>query len=97
MSSRLHLTKFLSLLLYRTDLLDLCQSLSSTNCILKLTSHFAISNPMSAAGKKYRSFINDDGECNNSRSVMKWTNSRKIIENRVSTIKDFIDIRDCYK
>ena len=52
---------------------------------------------MSAGGKKYRSFINDDGECNNSRSVMKWTNSRKVIKNIVSTIKDFIDIRDCYK
>ena len=66
--------------------------LSSSNCILKLISYFAISNPMSAAGKSYRSLIDDDdNECNNSRPVMRWTNSRKAIENTVSTIKDLID------
>ena len=47
--------------------------LSSLNCILKLISHFAISKPMSAAGKNFRSFKDDDGECSNSSSVMKWT------------------------
>ena len=41
--------------------------------ILKLISHFAIANPMSAAGKNYRSLIDDDAECSNSSSVMKWT------------------------
>ena len=43
------------------------------NCILnlKLISHFAIANPMFAAGKNCRSLIDDDGECNNSRSVMR--------------------------
>ena len=71
--------------------------LSSSNCILKLISHFAISNPMSAAGKNYRSLIDDDGECNNSRSDMKWTNSRKAIENTVSTRRELIDIRAGYK
>ena len=45
--------------------------LSSSNCILKLLSHFAISNLMSAAGKNYRSLIDVDGECSNSSSVMK--------------------------
>ena len=52
---------------------------------------------MSAAGKKYRSLIANDGECNNRRSVMRWTNSSKAIENTVSTIRDLIDIRDGYK
>ena len=52
--------------------------LSSSNCILKLISHFAIANPMSAAGKNYRSLIDDDGNSSNSNSsnsssVMKWT------------------------
>ena len=65
------------------------------NCILnlKLISHIAIANPMFAAGKKY----DDDGECNNSRSVMRWTNSRKAIENTVSTIRELMYIRDSYK
>ena len=52
---------------------------------------------MSAAGKNYKSLIGDDGECNNSRSFMKWTNSSKAIENTVLTIREIIDIRDGYK
>ena len=71
--------------------------LSSSNCILKLISHFAIANPMSAAGKNYRSLIDDDGKCSNSSSVMKWTISSKAIENTVSTIRELIDVRDGYK
>ena len=71
--------------------------LSSSNCILKLISHFAIANPMSAAGKNYRSLIDDDGECSNSSSVMKWTISSKAIENTVSTIRELIDFKDGYK
>ena len=60
-------------------------------------SNFAISNSMSVAGKNYRSLIDDDGEFNNNRSVMRWTNSSKGIENTVSTIRELIDIRDGYK
>ena len=71
--------------------------LSSSNCISKLMSNFAISNSMSAAGKNYRSLKHADGEFNNSRSVMRWTNSSKGIENTVSTIRELIDIRDGYK
>ena len=56
-----------------------------------------IANPMSAAGKNYRSLIDDDGECSNSSSVMKWTISSKAIENTVSTIRELIDVRDGYK
>ena len=68
--------------------------LSSSNCILKLITHFAISSPMSVAGKNYRCLIEDDGECNNWCSVMRWTNSGKAFKNRVSTIRELIDIRD---
>ena len=64
---------------------------------LKLISHFAIANPMSAAGKNYRSLIDDDGECSNSSSVMKWTISSKAIENTDLTIRELIDVRDGYK
>ena len=71
--------------------------LSSSNCILKLISRFAIANPMSAAGKNYRSLIDDVGECSNSSSVMKWTISSKAIETTVSTIRELIDVRDGYK
>ena len=52
---------------------------------------------LSGAGKNYKSLIDDDGECNNSRSFMKWTNSSKAIENIVLTIRELIDIRDGYK
>ena len=73
--------------------------ISSSNCILKLISHFANSNPMSVTVKNYRShiIIDDDSECNNSRSIMRWTNSCKAIENTASTIRELIDIRDGYK
>ena len=50
---------------------------------------------MSAAGKNYRSLIDDDDECNDSSSVMRWTNIRKTMENTTTTIK-VIDIRDGY-
>ena len=53
--------------------------LSSSNCILKLISHFAIANNMSAAGKNYRFLIDDDGECSNSscsiianKTILNW-------------------------
>ena len=52
---------------------------------------------MSVAHKHYRSLIDDDGECNNSRPAMKWTNSSKAIENTVSKIRELINIRDSYK
>ena len=68
--------------------------LLSSNAIFKLISHFAISNPMSAAGNIYRSLIDDDGECNNSCSVMRWKKSRKAIANTVTKITELIDIRD---
>ena len=70
--------------------------LSSANCILKVISHVAISNPMSAASKNYRSLIDDDIECSNC-SVMKWTILSKAIDNTVSTIRELIDVRDGYK
>ena len=68
--------------------------LSSSSCILKLISHFAIANPMSAAGMNYKSLIDDGGECSNSSSVMKWTFSSKAIEITVPTIRELIDVRD---
>ena len=49
---------------------------------------------MSAAGKNYKSLIDDDGECSNSSSVMKWTISSKANENTVSTIRELIDVRE---
>ena len=65
--------------------------LSSSNCILKLISYCVISNPTSDAGKNYKSLIDDDDECNNSRSVMRWTNSSKAIDNTVTTMRELID------
>ena len=70
--------------------------LSSSNCFLKLIFLSAIfmSIPMSAAGKNYRFLIDDDGECNNSRSVMKWATSSKAIKNTVSTIRVLIGYKE---
>ena len=51
--------------------------------IIEVISQFAISNPISAGGKNYRSLIDDDGECSNTSSVMKWKISSKAIENTV--------------
>ena len=45
---------------------------------------------MSTAGKTYILFTDDDGECSNSRSVMRWANSRKAIENTISAITKLI-------
>ena len=46
----------------------LSKYLSSSHCILKVRTHFAIFNPMSAAGKDYGSLIDDDDECSISSS-----------------------------
>ena len=46
--------------------------------------------PYVCCGKNYKSLIDDDDECNN-RSVMRWTNSSKAIDNKVTTIKELID------
>ena len=45
--------------------------LSSSNSIVNLISHLAITNPLSSAGKNYRSVIDSDGELNNSHSIIK--------------------------
>ena len=65
--------------------------------ILFISLFLAIFNPMFAAGKNYRSLIDDDGECSNSSSVMKWTILSIAFENTVSTIRELIDVREGYK
>ena len=70
---------------------------SSSNSIVNLISHLAITNPLSSAGKNYRSVIDADCELNNRHSIIKWNNSRKEIENTVTIVKELIDVRDGYK
>ena len=67
--------------------------------LLSLISHLAITNPLSSAGKNYRSVIHVDvdGQLNNSHSIIRWNNSCKEIENTVTILKDLLDIRDGYK
>ena len=48
--------------------------LSSSTSIVNLISHLAVTNPLSSAGKNYRSVINADCELNNRHSIIKWTN-----------------------
>ena len=45
--------------------------LSSSNGIVNLISHLAITNPLSSAGKNYRSVIDADCELNNRQSIIK--------------------------
>ena len=61
--------------------------LSSSNSIVNLISHVAIINPLSSAGKNYRSVIGADCELNNRHSIVKWNNSSKEIENIVTILK----------
>ena len=68
--------------------------LLSSNNIVNLITHSTISNPLSSAGKNYRSVIDDDGEFNNSISIIKRNNSGKEIENTFTILKELIGIRD---
>ena len=61
--------------------------LSSSNSIVNLIFHLATTNPLSSAGKNYRSVIDADCELNNRHSIIKWNNSRKEIENTVTILK----------
>ena len=94
MSSRLYLIKFPLWALYRRDFLVLYQNAYS---ILNLISDLTITNPLSSAGKNYKSLIDADGELNKSHSIIRWNNSRKEIENTVTILNELIDIRDGYK
>ena len=71
--------------------------LSSSNSIIYLISHLAITNLLSSAGKNYRSVIDADCELNNRHSIIKWNNSSKKIESTVTVLKELIDVRDGYK
>ena len=55
--------------------------------LIYLISHLAITNPLSSAGKNYRSVIDAECELNNRHSITKWNNSRKEIENTVTILK----------
>ena len=59
--------------------------LPSSNHIVNLIFLLAITNPLSSAGKNYRSVIYADGELNKSHSIIRWNNSYKAIENTVTT------------
>ena len=61
--------------------------LASSNSIVILISQLAITNPLSSAGKNYRSVIDADCELNNRHLIIKWNNSRKEIENTVTILK----------
>ena len=73
--------------------------LSSSNSIVDLISHLAIINPLSSAGKNYSSAILVDADCElkNRYSINRWNNSRKVIENTVTILKELIDIKKGYK
>ena len=46
--------------------------LSSSNSIVNVISHIAICNPMSTAGKNYRSVLDANGDYNTNQMVTSW-------------------------
>ena len=46
--------------------------LSSTNSVVNIIFNIAICNPMSTAGKNYRSVIDGNGQYNNSQLIHDW-------------------------
>ena len=46
--------------------------LSSSNSIVNVISQIAICNPMSTAGKNYRSVLDANGDYNNNQTVTSW-------------------------
>ena len=70
--------------------------LSSSNSIVNVISHIAICNPMSTAGKNYRSVLDANGDYNNNQTVTSWQYTCESIKESIRTLREFIDVRDGY-
>ena len=71
--------------------------LSSTNSVVNIISNIAICNPMSTAGKNYRSVLDVNGQYNNNQLIHDWNLTSNRLKNLTSTLSELIDIRDGYK
>ena len=59
--------------------------LSSSNSIVNVISHIAICNPMSTAGKSYRSVLNVNGDYNTNQMATIWQDTRESIKKSITT------------
>ena len=71
--------------------------LSSTNSVVNIISNIAICNPMSTAGKNYRSALDVNGQYNNSQLIHDWNFTSNRLKNLTSVLSKLIDSRDDYK
>ena len=71
--------------------------LSSTNSVVNIISNIAICNPVSTAGKKYRSVLDVNGQYNNNQLIHDWNLTSNRLKNLTSALSELIDIRDGYK
>ena len=68
--------------------------LSSTSSVANIISNIAICNPMSTAGKNYRSVIDINGQYNNSQLIHEWNLTSNRLKKLTSVLGELIDIRD---
>ena len=68
--------------------------LSSTNSVVNIISKIAICNPMSTAGKNYRSVLDVNDQYNNSQLIHDWNLTSNRLKNLASVLSELIDIRD---
>ena len=59
--------------------------LSSSNSIVNIISHIAICNPMSTAGKNYRSVLDANGDYNTNQMVTNWQYMCESIKESIRT------------
>ena len=70
--------------------------LSSSNSIVNVISQIAICNPMSTAGKNYRSVLDANGDYNNNQTVTSWQYTCESIKKSIRALRELIDVRDGY-
>ena len=58
--------------------------LSSTNSVVNTISNIAICNPMSTAGKNYRSVLDVNGQYNNSQLIHDWNLTSNRLKSLIS-------------
>ena len=71
--------------------------LSSTNSVVNIIFNIAICNPMSTAGKNYRSVLDVNGQYNNNQLIHDWNLTSNRLNNLTSVLSKLIGIRDGYK
>ena len=69
-----------------TTFIKIC--LSSTNSVVNIISNIAICNPMSTAGKNYRSVLDVNGQYNNNQLIHDWNLTSNRLKNLTSVLSD---------